>query len=96
MKINENTPLTTPDVGRTQPLARRTVERAPETVGSERPAATVELSSRSRELHEALRAANGAPEIREDVVSDVRRRLADGTYRIDDEVVARALLDRRA
>lgn len=63
---------------------------------SERPAATVELSDRARELHAALRAVQDAPDVRADVVADVRRRLTNGAYRLDAEATARDILDRRA
>lgn len=66
------------------------------TTAAERPAATVEVSDRARELHAALRAVHGAPDIRADVVADVRSRLAEGRYRLDAEATARGILDRRA
>lgn len=58
-------------------------------------AATVHLSSRSRELHAAIRAASGAPDVRAELVGEVRARIDDGTYRIEPEAIARRLLDRR-
>src|SRR5512147_735149 len=57
------------------------------------PAADVAISGRSRELHQALRAANAAPDVREDVVADVRAKLVAGTYRIDPGLIARRILD---
>ncbi|MBA3876308.1 MAG: flagellar biosynthesis anti-sigma factor FlgM [Anaerolinea sp.] len=60
------------------------------------PAATVELSIRVLELHAARRAVEEAPDVRADVVDDVRSRLADGRYRLDADVTARGILDRRA
>jgi flagellar biosynthesis anti-sigma factor FlgM len=60
------------------------------------PAATVSLSSRSRELHGALAAANAAPDVREDRVAEVRRRLESGTYVIDPTRIARGILDSQA
>lgn len=64
--------------------------------GSAGPAATVQLSSRSRELHGALAKANAAPDVREDKVADVRRRLDAGTYVIDPTRIARGILDSQA
>jgi flagellar biosynthesis anti-sigma factor FlgM len=63
--------------------------------GDARPA-EVHLSQRSRELHRALEAARGAPEIRSDRVDDVRRRLAAGTYQVDPAAIAQAILDELA
>ena len=64
--------------------------------GAGAPAAKVAISARSRELHEALRAANAAPDVREDVVADVRARITSGSYRIDPERIARGILDASA
>jgi negative regulator of flagellin synthesis FlgM len=60
------------------------------------PAATVALSSRSRELHGAMAAAKAAPDVRADRVADVRRRLDNGTYVVDPTRIARGILDSRA
>jgi negative regulator of flagellin synthesis FlgM len=57
------------------------------------PAATVSLSSRSRELHGAMAAAQAAPDVRADKVADVRRRLEAGTYVVDPTRIARGILD---
>jgi flagellar biosynthesis anti-sigma factor FlgM len=60
------------------------------------PAARVELSARSREMHQALAAANAAPDVRTDKVNDAKQRIAQGTYSVKAEVVARGILDTRA
>jgi flagellar biosynthesis anti-sigma factor FlgM len=60
------------------------------------PAATVTLSSRSRELHGAMAAAKAAPDVRADKVADVRRRLDNGTYVVDPTRIARGILDSKA
>jgi len=60
------------------------------------PAANVAISARSRELHQALRAANAVPDVREDVVAEIQARLRSGTYRIDPEQIARGILDASA
>ena len=60
------------------------------------PAARVELSSRSREMHQALEAANAAPDVRSDKVNDAKQRIAQGTYSVKAEVVAKGILDTRA
>lgn len=61
-----------------------------------RPAATVELSARSRELHEALRAANAADDVRADVVKQIKAQVDNGTYSVDPAAIASGMLDRRA
>jgi negative regulator of flagellin synthesis FlgM len=60
------------------------------------PAATVTLSSRSRELHGAIAAAQAAPDVRADKVADVRRRLDNGTYTVDPTRIARGILNTSA
>jgi flagellar biosynthesis anti-sigma factor FlgM len=61
-----------------------------------RPAATVELSARSRELHEALRAAKASSDVRADVVREIKTQVENGTYEVDPTAIARGMLDRRA
>lgn len=60
------------------------------------PAATVQLSSRSRELHSAMAAANAAPDVRADKVADVKHRLQNGTYTVDPTRIARGILNTSA
>ena len=57
----------------------RTRSRAPVA----RPAATVSLSARSRELHEALEAARAADDVRADVVKQIKTQVDNGTYVVD-------------
>ena len=61
-----------------------------------KPAATVELSARSRELHEALVAAKAASDVRADKVSAIKTQLENGTYTVDPAAIATGMLDRRA
>jgi flagellar biosynthesis anti-sigma factor FlgM len=77
--------------------ARPELQRPPNgatTVGQ--PAARVDLSPRSREMHQALEAANAAPDVRAQKVADAKHRIAQGTYTVNAEVVARGILDKRA
>lgn len=60
------------------------------------PAVRVELSGRARELHAAMTAANGAPDVRADKVAEVKAKVDAGTYSVDANVVARRMLDVRA
>jgi flagellar biosynthesis anti-sigma factor FlgM len=63
---------------------------------SARPAATVALSARSRELHEALRLAKASDDVRHDVVKQIKTQVDNGTYSVDPSAVASGMLDRRA
>jgi flagellar biosynthesis anti-sigma factor FlgM len=47
-------------------------------------------------MHEALEAAKAAPDVRADRVADAKQRIAQGTYSVNAEVVARGILDTRA
>lgn len=69
-------------------------ETAPSAV--QQPAARVELSARSQELHRALAAAGAVPDVRADKVADARQRIAQGTYTVNADVVARGILDTKA
>jgi flagellar biosynthesis anti-sigma factor FlgM len=100
MKIQDQTTRTAAELGvagartqRTEAQPKQSDAAATEAKGSTGPAATVSLSSRSRELHGALAKAQAAPDVREDKVADVRRRLENGTYVIDPTRIARGILD---
>jgi negative regulator of flagellin synthesis FlgM len=102
MKINEQPPIMPPTLGPVGgpngPAARRAIGSSGTDTGAAAragaPAAKVELSTRSRELHEALRAANAAPDVREDVVADVKARLGNGTYQVNPDQIARGIVAR--
>jgi flagellar biosynthesis anti-sigma factor FlgM len=47
-------------------------------------------------MHQALEAANAAPDVRADKVNDAKQRIAQGTYSVKAEVVARGILDTTA
>jgi flagellar biosynthesis anti-sigma factor FlgM len=47
-------------------------------------------------MHQALEAANAAPDVRMDKVNDAKQRIAQGTYSVKAETIARGILDTRA
>jgi flagellar biosynthesis anti-sigma factor FlgM len=47
-------------------------------------------------MHQALEAAHAAPDVRSDKVNDAKQRIAQGTYSVNAEVVAKGILDTRA
>jgi negative regulator of flagellin synthesis FlgM len=75
-------PQTMPD--ETQPNAAKPADR----LGRD----TVVFSARARDVQKARKAALDAPEVRQDKVADVARRIADGSYDVPPEKVADALL----
>ena len=102
MKIEDprsvtSSPILRPAPPSTQGAGRPDVARPQNVVSpTGQPAARVELSSRSREMHQALEAANAAPDVRADKVADAKARIAQGTYKVNAEVVARGILDTKA
>lgn len=57
------------------------------------PSDTLEISDRSRELARARQAVEAAPEVREDKVAEIRKRIEDGTYSVSPHLLARKLLE---
>jgi negative regulator of flagellin synthesis FlgM len=53
---------------------------------------TLEISERARDLLRAQKAVNEAPEVREEKVADIKRRVEDGTYSVSPDLLARKLL----
>jgi flagellar biosynthesis anti-sigma factor FlgM len=47
-------------------------------------------------MHQALEAAKAAPDVRADKVADAKARIAQGTYTVNADVIARVILDKRA
>ena len=98
MKIEDPRSVTSQPV-QPAPIANhapRQAERATEDRAVNQPAARVEFSARSREMHAALQAAHAAPDVRADKVEAAKQRIANGTYTVKAEVVARGILDTKA
>ena len=85
-----------PTAPATQGPAKTEAQRPQDNRAVGQPAARVELSSRSREMHAALQAAYAAPDVRQGKVNDAKQRIAAGTYTVDAGVVARGILDTKA
>ena len=101
MKIEDPRSVTSspnlPPTAPATPAPARTEAQRPQNARAvNQPAARVELSSRSREMHQALAAAHAAPDVRTDKVNDAKQRIAQGTYSVNAEVVAKGNLDTRA
>jgi len=65
---------------------------APEPESETRPGDVVKLSERARLAARATELAQGAPEVRQEKVAELRDRLSAGTYNISAQVVAEALI----
>lgn len=57
------------------------------------PADGVELSGRARSIQRAEAAVRAAPDVRENVVAELKQRIDNGQYTIDDPAIARRLLE---
>src|SRR5437763_15657611 len=51
----------------------------------------VDLSDQARLVGRATAAARGAPDVRDQVVTELRQRIQDGSYQIHDQAVAQKL-----
>lgn len=76
---------------RTEDVARAEVAKPAEST-LVRKSDEVVLSQEAQEVHRALRALKETPEVREDLVADLRQRIQDGTYKVDSEEIAELLL----
>ncbi len=95
MEINGKPPLTdlstraiSLETQERQTLRFQKPERAPANPASDR----VELSVRSRQIQNIDEMIQSTPDVREGVVEQVRRSIADGTYNVRAEQVAEKIL----
>lgn len=96
MKIENDNRIPAAGLGRTEAPRHASEKQQPAAPAPSAGATKVELSARARELRATLETAKKAPDVREDVVADVRQRIADGRYRIDPDTIATRLIDRKA
>lgn len=47
-----------------------------------------DISSKAKEFSKAYSVAASTPDIREDRVADLKKRISEGTYKIDNEAIA--------
>ena len=55
--------------------------------------AKAEISSKAKEFVQAKAVATQTPDIREDKVSDLKKRISEGTYKVDEEAIADRMVD---
>ena len=53
----------------------------------------VQLSAKSEEVKEAKKIVDNAPDVRWDVVNDIKAKIAAGTYKVDAEALAEKLIN---
>ena len=52
-----------------------------------------EISSKSKEFANAKAVANNTPDVRAEKIAELKRRIADNSYKVDNEAVADKLVD---
>jgi negative regulator of flagellin synthesis FlgM len=57
------------------------------------PDANTEISAKSKEFAHAKSVAAAAPDVREDRVNELKRKIADGHYHVDNQAVADRLVE---
>jgi flagellar biosynthesis anti-sigma factor FlgM len=100
MKIQPNDPQATTGLTHSASLVGLGVSPTPTSggrpAGAPDPVVRIELSARARELQAALAAAAAAPDVRADLVAEVKAKVESGNYPVDPATVARRMLDIRA
>jgi negative regulator of flagellin synthesis FlgM len=71
--------------------ARKAKEAAPATGAGE--SAQTAISSKAKEFAKAQTVASSAPDVREEKIAELRKRIAAGKYKIDDDAIAGRMVD---
>jgi|GEM_PF-2155118 len=53
----------------------------------------IKLSAKSEEVKDARKVVDSAPDVRWDVVNDIKARIAAGTYKVDSEALAEKFIN---
>ena len=76
----------------------RTMVTAPREVGvpesRTQPAATLEITGRAQEIQRATQAVNRLPDVREEMVAELKARIESGNYNVSGEDVADLIIRR--
>ncbi len=78
--------------GETSLVEGRSAPSTKEGRPSDEASAEIQLSQEARELQRALQAVRDAPEVREDLVNELRGQIESGTYHVDVEALAGRLM----
>ncbi len=98
MKVTQNPTPNSAGLDKTKATDKAVIPRAPETQsGAARgPGGTdspVTISDQAYLMKQARDIANSVPDISADKVSDLKRRIKDGSYKVDSAAVADRLVD---
>lgn len=70
-----------------KPDRLKNIEQAKRAEGSS-PSARAEISDKGKEFAKVHAAASSAPDVREERIAELKRRIAGGDYKVDSEAVA--------
>ena len=95
-----NNPIQGADVSGAKQTSRATEtqktkksDQAQGTTQVESDGATTNISPRAREMLQANAAAKSAPDVREEKIAELKRRIAAGSYQVDTDKVADHMVD---
>ncbi|OFZ80589.1 MAG: flagellar biosynthesis anti-sigma factor FlgM [Bdellovibrionales bacterium RIFOXYD1_FULL_44_7] len=100
MRVNQTgtNPATSSEVSGTQQAqkaaeARKTKKTDKTGNTSASGSTSADISAKGKEMARAKAAANNAPDVREQKIAELKRRIAEGKYKVDDKAVADRLVD---
>lgn len=98
MKVNssDSTPIQgseTSAAAQAKAKARATAQANKEAKAGSSEGAKAEISAKGREVANAKAAASAAPEVREEKIAELKRKIAAGSYKVDAEAVADKMVD---
>ncbi len=100
MRVNQpgNNPVQNTDVAGAKSSARAAAAKQSKLGGKPGeatavPAGTAEISSRGKELASAKAAATRAPDVREERIAELKKRIEAGQYQVDAKKVADRMVD---
>ena len=64
--------------------------------GAAEPSARAEISARAREMSQAKVIAENTPDVREEKIAALKKRIAEGTYKVDADAVADRMVKEHA
>ncbi len=97
MRINDKQFITTDKGDKTADTKKAEVKRNPgaaKTAPSANAADSVQLSSRSRDIAEIALQLKEASEVREELVSELRAKIQDGTYHVSGGDIASKIVEK--
>ncbi len=100
MRVNQsgNNPVQSSETNSTQRAEQ--IEKARDAkkgkkaeAASSNEAVATTISARGKELAQAKAIANGTPDVREQKIAELKKRISEGKYKVDPDAVAERLVD---